>query len=202
MSTFPATPAPATLKISSIQPTLVSTAHSLQRQVRSRGGHRWLLSVTWPVLSRADWAQLYGFAQAQRGQFNPFTYVLPGSLASAAGIGAGAMPVVNGGSQSGRVVFTRNWGTSAWTTGILKAGDFIKFAGHNKVYMVTEDATADNTGHANVSIEPALFVAPADGESLIVSQVPFTMAFASDTRESDVVPGPYFSFQADMVEVP
>jgi len=199
MAAFPSSPAPASLKIRSLQPTLVSTAHSLQRQVRSRGGHRWLLSATWPVLKRFEWAAFFGFAQLQRGQYCAFTFVLPGTLATPQGVATGT-PLVNGASQTGRSVLTKGWTHSI--TGILKAGDVIKFAGHNKVYMLTADADSDGSGNAALSIEPALFVSPADSEALTVSNVPFTVAFTRDTRESDVAPGMFFSFAADMVEVP
>lgn len=199
MSAFPSSPAPSTLKIRSLQPTLVSTAHSLQRQVRSRGGHRWMISVAWPVLKRAEWAAFFGFSQAQRGQFGTFTFVLPGNLATPQGVATGT-PLVNGASQTGRSVLTKGWTNSI--TGILKAGDVIKFAERNKVYMLTADANSDGGGLATLAIEPALFVSPLDGEALTVSNVPFTVAFAGDARESDYVPGPFFSFAADMIEVP
>ncbi len=196
---FPANPAPASLKIRSMQPTLVSTAHSLQRQVRSRGGHRWMLSASWPALTRAQWAAFYGFAQAQRGQYGTFTYVLGGYLSSPQGAGTGT-PLVKGASQSGRSVITDGW--TALVTGILKAGDFIKFAGHAKVYMLTADVDSDYTGSATLAIEPALFATPADNEAITVNNVPFTVAFGSDTRETDVAPGKIFTFAADMIEVP
>ena len=199
MAAFPSSPAPSSLKIRSVQPTLVSTAHSLQRQVRSRGGHRWLLTATWPVLKRSEWAAFFAFAQTQRGQYGNFTFVLPGNLATPQGVATGT-PLVNGASQAGRSVVTDGWTPS--TSGILKAGDVIKFAGQNKIYMLTDDANSDGGGNATLAIEPALFASPADNEALTVSNVPFTVAFTGDTRESDYVPGPFFSFAADMVEVP
>ncbi len=199
MAQFPTSPSPTSLKIGSNQPTLVSTAHSLQRQVRSRGGHRWLISAAWAILRRAEWAAFFGFAQAQRGQYGTFSYVLPGNLSNAQGVASGA-PLINGGSQTGRSVVTDGW--TASTTGIIKAGDFVKFNGHNKVYMLTADVNSNGSGQATLAIEPALFVSPSDNESIIVSNVPFTVAFSSDSRSSNVAPGGLYDFAADMIEVP
>jgi hypothetical protein len=199
MSAFPSLPQPSSLKIRSLQPTLVSVAHSLQRQVRSRGGHRWAISAGWPPMKRADWAILFGFAQAQRGQYGTFTYVLPGNLSTANGVATGT-PLVMGASQTGRSIVTDGWTINI--TGILKAGDFIKFNGHAKVYMVTADANSNGSGQATISIEPALFSSVADNEPIITGDIPFTVAFAGDTRESNVSPGMVFDFSADMVEVP
>lgn len=199
MAQFPTSPPPTSLRIGSNQPTLVSTAHSLQRQVRSRGGHRWLISSAWAVLRRSEWAAFFGFAQGQRGQYGTFTYVLPGNLSNAQGVATGTS-LVNGGSQTGRSVITDGW--SANITGILKAGDFIKFTGHNKVYVLTADVNSNGSGQATLAIEPALFVSPSDNELIIVSNVPFTVAFASDGRSSNVAPGGLYDFAADMIEVP
>ncbi|MDY7002151.1 MAG: hypothetical protein SVS15_10280, partial [Thermodesulfobacteriota bacterium] len=134
--TFPTSPALAGLKITSNTPTFVSTAHSLKRQVRSRGGHRWLIEGEYPPMTRDEFAPVYAFAVAQRGQYETFTFVLPG-LKTPQGSIPGT-PVVDGADQTGRSIDTKGW--TASQSGILKAGDYIKFNGHAKVYMVTQDA--------------------------------------------------------------
>jgi len=88
MSAFPASPVASALKIRSIQPTLVSTAHSLQRQVRSRGGHRWLLSATWAVLTRPSGRDCSASPRRSAASTH-FTYVLPGHLSNAQGAATG-----------------------------------------------------------------------------------------------------------------
>jgi len=196
--TFPSIPALAGLKIVSSTPTFVSTAHSLKRQVRSRGGHRWLLEGEYPAMTRDEFAPVYAFAVAQRGRYETFTFVLPG-LAAPRGSIPGT-PVVDGADQTGRSIDTKGW--TASQSGILKAGDFIKFNGSAKVYMVTADADSDGSGNATLSIEPALVTSPGDEEALVVEDVPFTCAFASDIAETSVSPPLLFSFQISMVEVP
>ena len=113
------------------------------------------------------------------------------------GVASGS-PLVNGASQSGRTLVTDGWTPS--TTGILKAGDFIGIAGQTKVYMVTADATSDAAGNATLTIEPALMATPADNAALVVRNVPFTLALATDTLEMAVQPPVLYNFSLSLVE--
>jgi hypothetical protein len=194
---YPSTPAFLSIKISSIQPTLVSISHSLARQARSRGGQRWLIEGTYPKhLLREEFAPLIAFSLKQRGQFDTFQIILP-KWSTARGIATGT-PTVDGASQAGRVIHTKGWTPSQ--TGILLAGDFIKFAGHDKVYMMTVDANSNSLGLADLNIEPALLKSPNDSETLIVTDVPFCVAFAKDLHEW-IVHAPLFNeFEVSFVE--
>ena len=50
--TFPTSPAASSVNIMSIEPTLVSVTQNLKRQVRRRGGQRWLIEVQFPPMTR------------------------------------------------------------------------------------------------------------------------------------------------------
>ena len=197
---FPTTIGFASMKFSSYQPTLISVAHSLARQARSRGGaQRWGIEATYPPnLSRAELAPIIAFALLQRGQWDTFTLVPPALWSTARGIATGT-PKIKGASQSGRSIATDGW--TASQTGILKAGDFIKFSGHTKVYMVTGDATSNGSGEATIVIEPALLATPADNEDIVVSSVPFTVAFATDVQEFDIRPAYLHDYSVKFIEV-
>lgn len=182
---FPASPAPNRIKLISVAPNFVSVTHSLKRQVRSRGVQRWQFNVEYAPLRRTKFMPLFAFAVAQRGQFETFTFI-PVTLAKPQGIATGT-PVVAGASQTGRAINTSGWTVS--TTGILKAGDVLKFAGHNKVYMQTVDADSDVSGNVTLTIEPALEESPADLEAITVNNVPFTVSFTGDNQEADTAPG-------------
>ena len=198
--TFPASPEFETVKITSWQPTLISLSHSLVRSARSRGGaQRWAIEGAYsPNLSRAELAPIYAFALKQRGQYEIFTFTPPAIWSTARGVATGT-PLVKLGSQTGRSINTKGW--TASTTGILLAGDFIKFAGHAKVYMVTADAASDGSGDATIVIEPALMASPADNEAVVVAAVPFSVAFAADTHEFDLQAPDFHSFKVSFVEV-
>ena len=72
-------------------------------------------------------------------------------------------------------------------TGTLKAGDFVKFASHNKVYMVVADATADGSNEATITIEPPLITALADDSVVTYDNVPFTVHLINDIQEFGTV---------------
>jgi hypothetical protein len=197
--TYPSSPYFASMKFTSIQPTLVSVSHSLTRQARSRGGaQRWGIEGTYPKMLRAEIAPIIGFALAQRGQYETFILIPPALWSNARGIATGT-PLVKGAAQTGRTVTTEGW--TASQTGILKAGDFIKFAGSDKVYMVTADCDSDGSGDASVVIEPALMASPEDNADITVNVVSFTVAFASDVQEFDINAASHHSFSVKFVEV-
>jgi hypothetical protein len=70
--------------------------------------------------------------------------------------------------------------------GRFKAGDFIKFASHNKVYMVVSDVTSSSNA-ATVTIEPPLTTALADDSVVTYKNVPFTVHLTSDIQDFGVV---------------
>jgi hypothetical protein len=198
--TFPSSPGFSNLKITSFQPTLISVSHSLVRQARSRGGaQRWALEAAYPPnLSRAELAPVLAFALKQCGQYETFTLILPALWATARGIATGT-PLVKGAGQTGRTVNTDGW--TATQTGILLMGDFIKFNGQDKVYMVTADANSDGSGNATLTIEPALMASPADNEPIVVTNVPFSVAFASDVQEFALSSPDLHDYKVSFIEV-
>lgn len=193
---FPTTVAPSSLTLRSLQPTLLSTAHSLKRQVRSRGAQRWGFALRYNALTRAQISELIAFALAQRGQYSSFTFV-PAVLGTPQTTVSGT-PLCAGATASGRSVTTDGWANSVTA---MKAGEFVKFAGHNKVYMLTADVTSNGSGQATLSIEPALYAGVADNEALTVTAVPFTCAFAGDSHDVGLSPGPVLDWSCDLVEV-
>ena len=193
---FPNSPAPSALKIQSYQPTRVSLSHNLRRSVRTNGAQRWVITADWVGLTRAQFAPIQAFVLAQRGQWDTFTAALPAHKLPQ-GIATGT-PLVNGANQQGRSLATRGW--TANLAGVMKAGDFLGIAGQTKVYMVTADANADSTGSATLLIEPALLMVPSDKVSLVVRNVPFTLAMGGDTLESAVAPGSIYNFSLQLVE--
>jgi hypothetical protein len=194
---FPTSPAARSVKVSSFTPTLISVTHSLKRQVRRRGGQQWTLEVEFPPMTRDEFAPIYAFVVSQRGQYETFTYTPP--LIGVARGAMGGTPLVNAVHAVGVTsIATDGWPNS---TLVLKAGDFVKFAGHNKVYLVTANATTDGTGAVTLTIEPPLNTALANNEAITVNGVPFTVALVSDVQAFGLEMGPIYSFSLNMVEV-
>jgi len=187
---FPTTPVADSIKITSITPTLVSLTHSLKRQVRSRGGQRWAIDATFPPLTRAQFAPVWAFANQQQGQYGTFTYQPP-IYKDTSGSATGTLLVNN---AAGYTAGSSTIATDG-LTGTLKAGDFVKFSGHDKVYTLTAD------GSTSLAIEPALTNSVADNEVITYNDVPFTVAFESDLQEVSVATNGFVAYGVKLVEV-
>ena len=104
---------------------------------------------------------------------------------------------MNGASQTGRSVVTDGWSAGAT---ILKAGDFVSFAGHSKIYMVTADATSDGGGNVTLAIEPGLVESPAENAVITVANVAFTVALKNEVQEFSLGTSGLYSFELDLEE--
>ena len=195
--TFPTSPAFQSLNIKSIQPTLISRTISGRRQARQIGGQLWKMTATFPPMTRAQFAPIYAFIVAQRGRYESFSLVPP-VVGNPQGSAAGT-PLVNGASQTGRSLETDGW---TQNTAIFKAGDYLKLAGNDKVYMVTADATtAVSSSALTLTIEPALVASPANNEVIIYESIPFTVALTSGVQEFSTGATGVYEFEIDLEEV-
>ena len=196
--TFPTSPAFQTLNVQSIQPTFVSRTISGRRQARQIGGQFWRMTITFPPMTRAQFAPIHAFIIKQRGQYESFTLV-PSVIHTGQGSPAGT-PLMRGASQTGRTL-----ATDGWTGGvaIFKAGDYMKIAGNDKVYMVTADVTsnADPTADTPITIEPALVASPADNAAITHSSVSFTVALTSGIQEFTTGAADFYQYEMELEEV-
>lgn len=202
--TYPSDPQPREVEIRSVTTTLVSMGQSMKRQARTRNAQRWSLKFTYPPLSRDEWAPIFAFLMKQRGRYETFQVVLPPPLYTPQGIATGS-PVVNNQAGSPEQLQTglRSVVTKGWTvgqTGIVKAADFLLYAGHTKIYMATADANSDGSGNATITQEPALIEGPAHNAVITINSPAFTVALANDSLESALSINPQFGFSVEMLE--
>ena len=194
---FPSTPILSAVELSSEVPTLLDLTQSGKRNVRQFGAQRWALNLSFPdTLSRDQFMPIFAFILKQKGRVGTFTFVSP-ELATPRGVATGT-PLVDS-AQTGDSVITDGW--TASQTGIMKAGDIIKFASHNKVYMVTEDVNSDGAGSATLPIEPALIQQVANDEAITVSNVPFTCMLAGETDTYSVSGPLLYAYGLSLLEV-
>ena len=194
--TFPTSPKFQSLAVSSNQSTFVSRSISGRRQSRQIGGQYWRMRASFPPMTRADFAPIYAFVIKQRGRYESFS-IVPAVISTGQGSPAGT-PLVDGASQTGRSLDTDGWNNSI---SIFKAGDYLKIAGNDKVYMVTADVSSDGSGDAEINIEPALVASPADDAAITHSSVPFTVALRSGVQEFETGTTGLFQFEIDFEEV-
>ena len=185
---FPISPVAKSITITGVSPTLVSVSHNLKRQARSKGSQRWLIDAIFAPMTRDEFAPIWAFVNKQQGQFNIFTYKPP-IYKDTSGTATGAL-LANGAASAGDSSITCNG-----LTGTLKAGDFIKFAGHDKVYTLTADSTTI------LAIEPPLMKAVINNEVVNYNDVAFTVAFSNDQQVMSVASNQLVGFSIKLVEV-
>lgn len=184
---LPTTPKFASCKVASERAVVTSTSISLRTQQRSLGGQRWRMTITYPPMLRADFAPIDAFLESQTA--DSFT-VTPTTISGALGTPTGT--VLTSGSTSAGAKTLSITGLS----GTLKAGSFIKFATHDKVYKVT----ADRAGAGTLSIEPGLRITVGGSVAITYQNVPFTVRLVSNVHEYGISTDSFVSYEFDVIE--
>jgi len=173
-----------TLGIKSIQNTLISKSDSGKRLVRQIDGQRFAFSVQIVTATRSDvYGELMAFIVKQRSGKENFT-IIPPEVEDARGNETGTV-LVNGAHAVGDTTIAMD-GHNNDGTHKFRAGDFLKFASHNKVYMVVADVTSSSNA-STVTIEPPLLQAVANDSVVTYDNVPFTVHLTNDIQEFGVV---------------
>tara|TARA_R100001463_G_scaffold44988_1_gene93043 strand:- start:1055 stop:1654 length:600 start_codon:yes stop_codon:yes gene_type:complete len=194
---FPTTPIANAIKIKNNQTTIVSTSISGRRQARQLQNQRWEMTVSFPPMTRTNFAPIFAFINSQRGRKETFTYTPP-IIDDALGTETGSV-LVNGVHAVGDTTIAMD-AFAGDGAGRFKAGDYIKFASHDKVYMVVSDVTSSSNA-ATVTIEPPLITALADNEAVTYDSVPFTVALKNDAQEFQIGQDALFRYELDFIEV-
>jgi len=196
--TFPSSPAPRDVAISSNQNTIVTTTASGRRQARQIDGQKFRLRIRFPVMTRAEFAPINAFIMKQRSQMESFQYVPP-TIDDSLGVASGVISV-NGAVSAGATSCSID-GMANSTSGVFKAGDYFRFTGQNKVYMVVADVDSNGSGAGTLTFEPPLRANVADNAVLIYSNVDFTVGLTGDIQEFTIGTENYFQYEVDLIEV-
>jgi hypothetical protein len=187
---LPTSPVARSAKINSQQSTIVSVTASGRKQARQIDGQRFAITLQYPPMTRTEFAPIKAFIMKQRSQLESFT-VIPPTESDALGTASGTP---TGTASAGATSITLG-GTG---TGTLKAGDYIKFANHDKVYMVVADNSDISTG--TLTIEPPLRTTVSSTD-ITYDSVPFTVSLTSDIQEYNIGTTNLYAYELDVVEV-
>jgi len=186
---LPTSPVARNASIGSEQNTITSVTTSGRVQARQIDGQRFSITLTYPPMTRSEFAPIKAFLMKQRSRLNTFT-IIPPTIKDALGT-AGGTPT--GTASAGDTSITLG-GTG---TGTLKAGDYIKFANHDKVYMVVEDQSDISTG--TLTIEPPLRSA-VSATDIVYDNVPFTVRLRNDIQEFSIGTTNLYQYELDVIE--
>ena len=194
---FPTTPTASDANIGSEQNTIVSVTTSGRVQTRQIDGQKFTITLDYAPMTRANFAPIRAFLMKQRSRLNTFT-VIPPVVSNAQGV-ASTIISTDGTVSAGATTCTID-GMTTSTTGILKAGDYFRFTGQDKVYMAVEDLDADGTGSGTLTFEPPLRSDVADNVILIYDNVDFTVRLKNDIQEYSIVTDNLYKYQIDLIE--
>jgi hypothetical protein len=195
---FPTSPVARSANIRSLQNTIVSVTTSGRKQARQIDGQRFAITLQFPPMSRSEFAPIKAFIMKQRSQLENFT-LIPPTESNAQGV-ASTILNVDGALTAGTTTANIDNMTVS-TNGILKAGDYFRFTGQQKVYMAVEDLNSDGYGEGTLTFEPPLRANVADNVILIYDNVDFTVSLTNDIQEFDLGVNNYYSYEIDVVEV-
>ena len=196
--TFPTTPVPSSVSISTNQNTIVTTTASGRRQARQIDAQKFRLRIRFPIMTRTEFAPINAFILKQRSQMESFTFVPP-TVDDSLGVATGVISV-NGSISAGATTCSID-GMANSTSGVFKAGDYFRFTGQNKVYMVMADVSSNGSGAGTLTFEPPLRTAVSDNAILIYSNVDFTVGLTGDVQEFNISTENYFQYEIDLIEV-
>ena len=173
-----------TLGIQSIQSTIISKSISGKKLSRTIDSQRWSFTASIITAKRSDvYGELMAFIVKQRSGKENFT-IIPPELEDARGSETGSV-LVNGAQSAGDTTIAMD-GFAGDGAGRFKTGDFIKFASHNKIYMVVADVTSSSNA-ATVTIEPPLIADIANDSAVTYDNVPFTVHLVNDVQSFGTV---------------
>ena len=188
-----------TVNFKALSSTKQTTSQSGRRIRISTSATRFTATIQYPRMALADWKPIQAAATRLQGPLNSFDVVLPSISENSSGV-TGIVATVDGTNSAGSA--TVNISTNKNSQTIMKAGDVIRFPSHNKVYMLTQDATTDGSGDVSVEITPNLIEAvDDDGSSTVtVDDVPFRMTLSGDIQEYKYATDGTVSYEIDVIE--
>ena len=171
------------LGIKSIQNTIISKSQSGKKLARQIDNQRFAFTARIITAKCSDvYGELMAFIVKQRSGKENFT-IIPPEIEDARGSETGTV-LVNGVHAIGDTTIAMD-AFAGDGAGRFKAGDFLKFASHDKIYMVVSDVTSSSNA-ATVTIEPPLITALADDSLVTYDNVTFTVHLTSDIQEFGV----------------
>jgi len=196
--TFPTSPSFTTTNFKINSP--VQTSQTFGGRIRrvGMGTSYYTFTVKFPPMTRAQAQPIIGFMAAQFGQLDSFSIYLPVESYPSAAY-SGSTPRAQAALATG--VRTAQISNITANAKILNAGDYFKFANHDKVYMAVENCTANGSGVATLNFSGGLVNAVPINTNLNVTDVPFKVILNNEVQEYEIGLGKMYAMELDMREV-
>ena len=174
--------------------TRLTQSLSGKTQRQQIAGQFWSFKLQSPPLTRAEFQPIMAFIMKQGGRFDSFQ-VVPPLVNDALGTASGTL-TSNGSYAAG----TGTIQVTGTYSGLLKAGDMIKFSNHNKVYMVEDDVNLNFSPPTSINIFPSLTTAIDNTTTIQYDDVPFTVFLLNDQQQYQVGAPQLFTYEIEVRE--
>lgn len=185
------------LNFTSNVPTMTAKSLSGVEQRAIVAGQYFSFTGNFSALTEAQRKKLFGYLMSQKGSYSSFAIALPEPLNDSTGNYTGTITVAT--ASAGVLQVTA--AVSANNTLIVKAGDLIKFSGHNKVYMVTADATSNGSGSVDIEFFPPLRTAISTSNTVAHKDVEMTVKLSDPNFGFSMTQDMYANFDIGFIEV-
>lgn len=187
--TFPSSPGIQAQSLRIFAPSQETTSEwTGHRKVQPSGRAWWQGTITMPPMSEDEALSWRAFVAKARGRSNAF------QVPVRTGTQSTANPLVNGGSQTGYQLITDAWGVSE----AIKAGWYFTLGG--QLHIITTNVTANGSGEATITFEPALRSSPANNAAIEIEDPYMTAAMMGDELGWSSEPGVFHSFSFEIRE--
>lgn len=199
--TYPASPEFTSVEFKINTPTQTTETVNGRKRRAGFGVSFYTFNGKYASLTPSQASAVTSFVAKQYGQVESFQIVLPRiSYNKAADFAqaVGNAKVKTAAAKGVYQVILKGLGANK---AVFKAGDFVKFANHSKVYMVTDDITSDGAGEATLFFSGKLVVNVVVDEVLTINAVPFTVILDQDADEFTVANGGMTNIEVSFREV-
>ncbi|MCX7208191.1 MAG: hypothetical protein NT086_19850 [Proteobacteria bacterium] len=178
MATFPNSLAPSAINMGSQSTTLVSKSHSGKRQARKVGTTLLTFDVSWTRLDRAQMGELWGFVQAQSGQYGVFWFSPALYLHSSNPAAPDTAEVAaNAAARQKTVALTKLPANKT----LLNTGDLIRFQGHAKTYVLAAPLVSDANGTGALTLAFDLIASVDSGSMVYCRSIAVQVSLVDDS---------------------
>ena len=179
--------------------SVTESAFNFSQQVQEHPGEAWVITIALNLLNRDQAEEYNAFISKLAGRVGTFTISPPGSE-TPRGVATGT-PLVNGANQTGRSINLDGFTPS--TVNILRAGDYIQLGtGDNtRLHRNLSDVDSNASGEVTLDLSPKIVTAPADNETVIVSNAKGLFRLVSNTNPVNISPPNQHTIQFTAREV-
>lgn len=194
MAAFPSI-TPSSVSLVPMSPTRITKTINGITQTQATGGDRFQMTVNFTGLNQAEVRQIKSHIIAQGGPLQAFEFTLPDYIGDSTGAYSSTITLsssVAAGATSCSVTSTGS------TFPSLKAGDLIRFVGHEKLYTLSSDVTSPGT---TLSFYPAARKSVSNGTNVTHQNLTVYVRYVGEMQQILIGVDQFSNFSLQFEEV-